>query len=265
MHRLQRGLREFWVVVRSLWANAAVFAAMLLVSAVLLQACHCYPGMHFHERLKAALYLARLEGVPNDEGQVLPTVLAFVLPLLTIVILGEGALRVAAIYLGRHRHREEWDRLMASTLHGHVVICGAGDMGRTLLEAMLQRDPHAEAVVVDIHPGVLQELTGHGPHLLHVLGDITSLPTLEAAHVEAAATVVITSGDDAHNLEAAAKALRLNPKAEVWVRLKHSGIREMTESLAPKNLHFFSPYHRAAEDLAAALYRTSAPASKAGG
>lgn len=249
MRRLGRGLRELGIVLRSVWWNLALFGGVLLAAALLMQACGCYPGASFNERLVTAFYMARLESV----GHLLVSILTFAMPLLSLFILGEGALRIAGIYLGRRQHRGEWEKLMAGTLSGHIVLCGAGEFGRALLEELFRRDPQVEEVIIDNRLGVLEELGRHGPNLHHIHGDMTSQETLTAANVAAASTVLLTSGDDAHNLEAAFKALRLNPSAEMWIRLYRIGLSEMMDTASRPNVHFFSPYQRVAEALADGL------------
>lgn len=250
MRHLRRGLRELRTVLRRVWWNLTLFLILIVAAALLLQACGCYPGATLHEQLVNALYLIRLESVPGSRGHPLPSILAFVMPVLAIVILGEGAVRVVAIYLGRRQHREEWEKLMAGTLSGHVVLCGAGELGRALLDELLRRDPEAEVVVVDTRPAILAELGMQGPNLHHVHGDMTTGETLLAANVQKASVVLVASGDDARNLEAAFKVLRLNPEAELWIRLYRIGLSDMMDRATRPNMHFFSPYPRAAEALA---------------
>jgi hypothetical protein len=255
MGRLRRGLREVWVVLRSVWWNLALFVGVVVGAALLLQVCGCYPGASFHQRLVNALYMARLESVPGSGHHALPSVLVVVMPVLTILILGEGALRIAAAYLGRKHHRDDWEKLMVSTLSGHTVLCGAGELGRTLLLELMRRNPEMQVVVVDTHTDILSELGMHASNLHHICGDMTGKDTLEMANVQAAATILITSGDDGQNLETATKVVRLNPKAQVWVRLYRSGLLEIMDTTARPNVHFFSPYQAAAEDLADQLGR----------
>lgn len=257
MRAVGRSLRELWIVLRSVSWNLALFAALLVGAAALMQVCGCYPAASFHERMVNALYLARLESVAGSGGHPLPSILAFLMPLAAILVLGEGALRVAATYLGRRHHRQEWEKLMAQEMSGHVVVCGAGELGRALLEELLRRDPDAKVVVIDTDPGILAELGMHGSNLRHIHGDMTSQETLLSANVENASKVVFTSGDDAHNLEAAYKAFRLNPKAEIHVRLYRIGLSEMMDAQTRSNFHFFSPYQRAAAHLADQLHKSA--------
>jgi len=248
-------LRELWAVLRRVWWNLTLFAGLIVAAALLLQAYGCYPDAPFHEQLANALYLTRLESLSGSRGHLLPSVLAFVMPVLAVVILGEGAVRVMAIYLGRGRHREEWERIMASTLSGHVVLCGAGELGRALLAELFRRDSKAEVVVIDTRPAILAELGMQASSLHHVHGDMTTGETLVAANVQKASVVLVASGDDARNLEAAFRVLRLNPQAELWVRLYRIGLSDMMDTATRPNVHFFSPYSRAAEALAEELGR----------
>lgn len=264
MQSAARALREFGVVLSSLWLNFALLGLALVAAALLMGALGCYPGASFHERLVSALYMARLESLPTPSSSCVVSVLVFVMPLLTLLILGEGALRVAALYLGRKHHREEWDRLMVRSLSGHTVLCGAGELGRAVLAELVRRDPNVAVVVVDNHPGVLEELSAGGPNLHHIHGDMVMRETLVAANVPEARTVVLTSGNDAHNLEAAFKVLRLNPEAKVWIRLKHTGLTELINELARPNIHFFTPYISAAQDLAEALVKDGGTAPPGG-
>jgi hypothetical protein len=246
---LNRAFREFRLVLGSIWINLALFAALIVIAAALMGACGCYPRMAFGERLVTAFYMTRVVSVPESDHHPLRNVLVFVMPAIAIVILGEGVLRVGSIYLNRRYHPEEWERLMASKLRGHTVLCGVGELGRELLGELLSRNPKAEIVVVDTHPDILQELGLRAENLHNITGDMTSHETLAMANTATASTIIFTSGDDAHNLEAAFKVLHLNPKAEIWVRLYRTGLAEMMDTSTHPNLHFFSPYKRAAEAL----------------
>jgi voltage-gated potassium channel Kch len=83
-----------------------------------------------------------------------------------------------------------------------------------------------------------------------VHGDLTSKATLVAANCQAAKTIIITSGNDAFNLEAAFKARELNPEAEIYIRLYRKGLASLIDAATMPNVHFFCPYDRAAENLA---------------
>ena len=93
--------------------------------------------------------------------------------------------------------------------------------------------------------------------LAHFTGqaDMTSLETLKKANCNKARLVLLASGNDGFNLEAAYKILQLNPRAEMWVRLHHSGLADLMDLSRKPNLHFFSPYQQAAEAIAGHLMK----------
>lgn len=247
MNRLAWAWRDLRIVVNAVWLNLASFVAMLLCATVLLQASGFYPGFSPNRLLVDAFYMAFLRRAEELGDALLPTVLMFVLPALTAVIIGEGALRVLTVYLRRGAHREEWDLLVAKTFSKHIIICGVGELGRAVVLRLIHSNPNAQVVLVDTRPNILAELGLSGPNLCEVHADMTAQAALEAANCQDASLIILTSGNDAYNLEAGFKALRLNPNAQIWIRLYRSGLASLIGT--KENVHFFSPYERAAEAL----------------
>ncbi|OGP72143.1 MAG: hypothetical protein A2Z73_05390 [Deltaproteobacteria bacterium RBG_13_60_28] len=253
MHKLGIIWRDLGIVGRAVWPNLTLFAALLLSATLLLWWSKSYPEAHFLEVLVNAFHMTHLEAVSPGKGA-LPAVFIFVLPVLTIIILGEGALRVAGVYLQRRQHREEWELMVAKTFAGHTVICGLGELGRTICIHMLEKNPLAQIVLVDVVGDLLIDLgldeIQHS-NVSHVRGDMTAQATLEAANCQAAGLMVMSSGDDGHNLEAGGKARGINPQAQIWIRLHRSQVSKL---LCPtEKTHFFSPYKSEAEKLVADL------------
>jgi Trk K+ transport system NAD-binding subunit len=79
---------------------------------------------------------------------------------------------------------------------------------------------------------------------------MTSIETLKTANCQKARLVLLVSGNDAANLEAAYKVNQLNPQIQIWVRLHHNGLVDLMDIARKPNLHFFSPYQQAAEVIA---------------
>ncbi len=243
-------ITDLGIVLRSVWLNLALFALLLAGAALAMLASGCFPGKDYGELLVKALYMTRIEGAMDGAGAGgLPVALVFALPVLALLILGEGALRVAGLYLNRKRDRGEWEKLMVKSLLGHIVLCGAGELGRALLNRLHDSDPERDIVVVDTHADILADLGLASRRLHSIHGDMTSHDTLTAANVAGSSLIIIASGDDAHNLEAACKALEINPGVHIYIRLYRSGLRKMMNLATYPNLHFFSPYERAADAL----------------
>jgi hypothetical protein len=171
------GLGIFWrdsrITFQSVWKNLVLFFLLLVVAAWLLRLA--YPQASRLELLVDAFHMAVIERVVREGDGPLPLVLTLILPLLTLVILGEGVLRVLSIFIARDEHREEWDRMVAKSLHNHLVICGVGELGRALIRQLLETDPSANIVLVDPRPGIVAELGQNHPNLIHLVADIPTL------------------------------------------------------------------------------------------
>lgn len=239
--------RDLKIVIQSVWINLAAFVGLLTGAAVLLHASGAYPQASWLELLVDAFHMAVIERVIEGGEGTLPLVLTLLMPLLSLIILGEGALRVLSTFVARSEHREDWDRMVAKSFEEHVVVCGVGELGRALVKNLLQREPKAFVVLVDPKAGILAELDLRNPNLIHLAADMTNPETLKAANCQKARLIVLSSGSDALNTEAAYKVLQTNPAAEIWVRLYHSGLAELLDLSRKPNIHFFCPYQQAAE------------------
>lgn len=249
MRRIRTAWRDVQVVARAVSGNLALFVGLIVGAAVLMRLAGAYPRESLLELIVRAFHMAYLEAVVEPGDGWVPDMLTFVVPALSFLILGEGALRVIAVYLRRDEHREEWDRLVAKTFSNHTVICGVGELGRAMCRKLLAVNPDALIVLVDTKPDVLSELGVSGPNVCHLQADMTSQATLEAANCREAALVILASGNDALNLEAGYKAHNLNPRAEIWIRLYRSELASLMDLATKPTIHFFSPYERAADAL----------------
>ena len=183
----------------------------------------------------------------------MPILLSFILPLGTVIILGAGVMKIFSIYLQKREHREEWDIMVAKTYTDHIVVCGVGELGKALVKRLHADHPETRIVLVDLRPGLLAEAGLSGGDVVCIQADMTSLKTLKTANCHKARLVLLASGNDAFNLEAAYKIIGLNPNAEIWVRLHHHGLADLMDLSRKPNLHFFSPYQQAADAIAGHL------------
>jgi hypothetical protein len=241
--------RDLRIISKSVWINLAAFVALLIIGASLMRISGAYPGAPFSELLVDAFHMAYLERVVEPGDGILPVILTFTLPVFSVVILGEGVLRVLSVYLRRGEDREEWDLMVAKTFSDHTVICGIGELGRAVYEELVPNNEDSQVVLLDTRPGILAELGSMGSNVVHVQADMTTVAGLEAANCQKACVVVLASGNDAYNLEAGLKAYQMNPNAEIWIRLYRIGLAAMLDLRTKPNVHFFSPYERAAEAL----------------
>jgi hypothetical protein len=245
--------RDLKIVFKAVWLNLLLFAGLLAGAVLLLRNAGAYPKANWLEQLVNAFHMAVLERVDQPGDGLMPAVLTFLLPILTVILLGEGALRVLTVFIARGEHREEWDTMVAKTYTNHIVVCGVGELGKALVKRIHTDHPEARIVLVDLRPGLLTEIGLTGDNVLCIQSDITSIETLKKANCDKARLVLLASGNDAFNLEAAYKILQLNPQAEIWVRLHHGGLADLMDLSRKPNLHFFSPYQQAAEAIAGHL------------
>ena len=245
--------RDLRIVSKAIWLNLLLFVGLLAGAVALLHLSGAYPQASWLDLLVDAFHMALLERVAEPGDGVLPAVLTFLLPLLTVIILGEGALRVLTVFIARGEHREEWDTMVAKTYTNHIVVCGVGELGKALVKRIHADHPETRIVLVDLRPGLLSEAGLSGGNVICLQSDMTRIETLKTANCHKARLVLLASGNDAFNLEAAYKIIQLNPQTETWVRLHHSGLAELMDLSRKPNLHFFSPYQQAAEVIAGHL------------
>ncbi len=100
---------------------------------------------------------------------------------------------------------------------GHVVVCGAGDVGIRVVECL--RLTGAETVVVE------RDQNGRFNQRIHELGiplivdDATLEETLNRAAVRQASAIICATDNDMRNLEVALNARSLNPAIRIVVRV----------------------------------------------
>jgi voltage-gated potassium channel len=248
---------QFWkdlsIVFLMIWLNLALFASLMVTGAVLLKISGAYTQASWPGLLLDAFHMAITERVAEENDGLVPILLSFILPLGTVIILGEGVLRVFSIYLQKREHREEWDIMVAKTFSNHIVVCGVGELGKALVKRFHADHPEARIVLVDQHSGLLAETGLTDDNVICLQADMTSIETLKTANCHKARLVLLVSGNDAANLEAAYKVNQLNPQVQTWVRLHHNGLVDLMDIARKPNLHFFSPYQQAAEVIAGHL------------
>lgn len=121
----------------------------------------------------------------------------------------EGDLQQA---LWRRRMRRELD-----TLSGHVIVCGAGETGRNVIEELLQSG--AKVVVIELDEERLDALYRHlGTQLISITGDATEDVVLLNAGIGRALGVVTSLHSDRDNLFVTVTARQLNPKVRIVSR-----------------------------------------------
>ena len=190
-------------------------------------------------------------------GRALLWVAYFLAPAITASALLEAILRVAPP-LGLRLRR----------LDDHVIVAGCGRLSLLYLQRLRETDPHTTVVLVEQNPTQ--------PHLseardvynaLIVTGDISSDAVLARLRAGRARRVLLLTGDDFANLDAAAKLLRLAPhlsrRIVIHVADLHFMQRVADTSIARAceafNVHEFAAAHLVKEYLADYFLETTYP------
>lgn len=96
----------------------------------------------------------------------------------------------------------------------HFVICGYGQVGRTVVEQLKRRD--IPFILVETNEGLYRELLREGVLVVH--GDAKQQDVLRAAGIERARGICIAIDNDADNLYITVTARVLNPGARIITR-----------------------------------------------
>ncbi len=98
----------------------------------------------------------------------------------------------------------------------HVILCGAGDTGRTIVnEFKIARRP---LVVLEQDEEVVTDLAEHYPQMMFIVGDATKDEVLIEAGVEHANGLISTLSEDRDNLFVVISARNLNPELNIIAR-----------------------------------------------
>src|SRR5262245_28660467 len=143
-------------------------------------------------------------------------VLQGVYPIFGFVVLGEGVVRLALLMTSRRRGEREWMKVMASTLRGHVVVCGLGHLGLRVAEELVRRGK--EVVAIEREKEGRFVPAAQEMKIPIFFADMRDDRVLKDAGIPHASAVVVATNDDMGNLEVALDSRRLNPSIRVLVR-----------------------------------------------
>ena len=128
----------------------------------------------------------------------------------SIALLGDLVIKLElADYFGRRRRQR-----MFGKLSDHFIVCGAGRVGRCVVEGLLRSG--VEVSVIENDPG--QAKWAIDRDLPVIVADATRDDTLRAARIESAAGLVAAVASDAENVYVTLTARVLNPKLRISAR-----------------------------------------------
>jgi voltage-gated potassium channel Kch len=221
------GPQPFTLRASGLWLRILIFVAVLATGFVALLA-----GTGFSERDMPAVDVATklyytlglfvfggLDlGVPDggpEWARVLLWLTYFAAPAITTSALIEGLLLVVKPDSWRLR----W-------LRGHVIIGGCGRLTLLYIHRLRQRHPGRPVLLIERHaenPHI--QMLSEGAATQVLIGDVASEAVLQALQLHRARSVLLLTGDDYANLDAASRICRLRPELASRILVHVSDIR----------------------------------------
>lgn len=147
--------------------------------------------------------------------------LFFLAPIVGLGALADSVVRLAYLTFTKKQRLPEWQRIMASLYRDHVVVVGVWRVGLQVVKGLLELNEQVVAVHPDPDPdpsnALLDEAFDLGVPVLR--GNVRAAKTLILAGVPHASGVILTTGDDLTNLDAALTSRDLNAQARIVLRL----------------------------------------------
>ena len=161
----------------------------------------------------------------------------------SIAVMGETLLRLEMTdYFGRKRR----DRMLKNT-SGHYIVCGAGRVGRSVINELLRS--RASVVLIDNRIDRAGWATDKG--VVTLVGDATKDEILRQARIETAKGLVAAISSDAENVYVTLSAKVLNPDLVIAARASDEQAEEKLRRAGAATV--FTPYsfigHRLAQSM----------------
>ena len=160
-----------------------------------------------------------------------------------VSLLFEGEIKVA--------WRQKRMELKIKELKNHYIVCGAGDVGRTVIKS-LKENSHT-FIVIEEDERRSEELKESG--ILTILGDATLEETLDKAGIHKARGIVCTLPNDAENVFTVLTARQMNSDVYIVSKAVEPSAHNKLKKAGANNT--ISPYEIGGQRMAALLIRPS--------
>ena len=184
------------------------------------------------------LMFASEPALPYPKSGLPAQVVFFMLPVLNVLALAAAVAQFSQILFDR----DLYNRAQANNSSGHVILCGLGRLGREVLKQLDQRHhmkDRRDIVIVERGGGAEALDTDYlrrEPVIPVLHGNMTDPATLRMAGVTRAAAIVMLTGDDTTNLEAALLAREMNDKVRVVLRMSNKRVTQRLDTMLRNSL-----------------------------
>ena len=141
----------------------------------------------------------------------------FLLPIMGLVTVAEGVVHLGNLLFQHKRYSREWQKMIATTMENHVVVCGLGNVGVRVVQHLRQFSEDVVAIETNPEARFVSEVASYQVPVL--FGDVRDSTVLESASIAKAKAVIAVTDNDLANLEAALTARELNPDIRVVIRM----------------------------------------------
>ena len=226
-------LVDWTYLANNLWLVAATAAFAMAVKFILVAVLMRWFGYLAYTAILTGLGVVQIgefsflladsatgQGIVDSNFLTLIVVSAVVTMGLTPAIMATGHKAVVSVgqrFAALRPYGAETERIRDSgaPVEDHVVICGLGRLGSLVAHNLeSQSIPYS---AIDLDPQVVSQYRRRGQHVIN--GSVGSYVVLEAAGVNKARIMVISTGDFASSWVAAQHALRMNSDLEIVVRV----------------------------------------------
>jgi voltage-gated potassium channel len=225
--RLERRIRGWWAEV-AFFARAmrvlvrpmgALFIAFV-IGTVIERFWGAPPG-GIQPRWDEAMFTAYCL-LMGEIGAPLPAVpwaqaVLYLMPLVGIVFVAEGVLKLGFTVFNKQQNAEEWIRIMADKSRGHVVVCGLGTVGFRVVEELVALDEQVFVIERNGDGEFIPRARELGVEVL--VGDARTENYMRSLNIATARAVIIVTDDDLANLEIAMDVREIRADVPIIVRL----------------------------------------------
>lgn len=150
-----------------------------------------------------------------DDWRLIPVF--FGLPILGLLVIVDGALRLGNLVVQARKFTQEWQKLVAASYNNHVVICGLGNVGKRVAELLLKFEEDIVCIENRKDSKFIAEMEKRKVPVL--VADATRSSALEAANIREAKALMALTDKDLNNLETALTAREINPDIKIVMRM----------------------------------------------
>lgn len=154
---------------------------------------------------------------PGLPAHPLGQALYYALPLLGILFIAEGVLKLGFTVFNKQANTEAWVSIHARTSRGHIILCGLGTVGFRVMEELHELGHEVYIVERDgtsNHVALAREMG-----IDVIVGDARADNLLRGLNVAGARAVIVATDDDLANLEIAMDVREVRADIPIILRL----------------------------------------------